>query len=146
MIAMKLFLSIALFCLLPEFMLAQTGNTQQVEVMMKMAMLRNALLTKDSASLDKLLAADVSYGHSNGLVQTKAQLIHSVMSGEQDYKSIEPSDMTVRLYENTGIVNMKAAVTMIYGGNPLDLKMAITLAWIKKDGDWKLVARQSVKL
>jgi hypothetical protein len=57
---------------------------------MKMQSLRNALLAKDSVTLSSLLADDVTYIHSSGFVQTKSQLIRDVMSGFQDYKSIEP--------------------------------------------------------
>lgn len=143
---MKNFFYIALICLLPNLLFAQQSmSSQQMDVMMKMASLRNALLKKDSVSLSSLLANDVTYGHSSGLIQTKAELIRSVMSGDQNYKTIAPSEMNVRVYDNSGVVTMKSDVSMIYQGNPLDLKMFITLVWIKKEGDWKLVARQSVK-
>ena len=112
---------------------------------MKMLNLKNSLIAKDSVTLSGLLADDVTYGHTNGQIQTKSQLIRSVMSGEQDYKSIEPSDMDVRIYDNTGVVTMKSKVSMMYQGKPLDMDMFVTLTWIKTNGDWKLVARQSVK-
>ena len=76
---------------------AQDANDPKMQVIMKMQDLRNALLSKDSASLSALLADDVSYGHSSGIIQTKAQLIRDVISGLQDYKSIEPSDLYVRV-------------------------------------------------
>ncbi len=130
-----------------NFLLAQQNmSSQQMDVMMEMGHLRNALLIKDSVSLSNILSSDVTYGHSNGLVQTKAQLIRSVMSGDQTYKSITPSDMNIRIYDNTAVVTMKSDVNMIFQGKPLDLSMRITFVWIKKNAEWKLVARQSVKL
>ncbi len=132
--------------LVPLFVLAQNSHAQlQTEVMMKMMMLRNSLLKKDSVALSNLLADDVTYGHTNGLMQTKAQIIRSVVSGEQDYKTIEPSDMNVRIYGTTGVVTMKSKVTMLFKGSPLDMAMFVTLVWARDDKDWKLVARQSVK-
>ncbi len=122
------------------------AQSAEMEVMMKMLSLKTALLKKDSALLSSLLSNDVTYGHSNGLIQTKPQLIRSVVSGEQDYKTIDPSDMNVRLFGNTGVVTMKSNVSMIYNKAPMDVAMFITLVWIKMDKDWKLVARQSVKL
>lgn len=126
---------------------AQNGNDEQKTfIMMKMASLRNALLSKDSIALSNILADDVTYGHTNGLVQTKQQLIHDVMSGVQEYKSINPVDMNIRVFDNAAIVNMTGEVSMMYQSKPLDFKMAVTLVWINKNGDWKLEARQSVKL
>jgi hypothetical protein len=141
----KIFFFLCFIYILPLFSRAQ-DNAQKTEVMMKMLNLKNALLSKDSVSLSALLSDDVTYGHSNGIIQTKAELIRSVVSGEQDYKVIEPSDMNVRIYDNTGVVTMKLKADLIYGGKPLNLNMNATLTWVKIDGEWKLVARQSVKL
>jgi ketosteroid isomerase-like protein len=143
----KIILAFFLATLLAFSSKAQQNNSaQQTEVMMKMANLRNAILSKDSAALSNLLADDVTYGHSSGLIQTKAELIRSVMSGEQDYKSIEPSNMIVRIYDNAGVVNSNIKASVIYKGKPMDLNMAVTFTWVRINGDWKLVARQSVKL
>lgn len=138
---------IALFVLVTLKATAQPGlSAEQTQVMMKMLSLKNSLIGKDSVGLSNLLANDVTYGHTNGIIQTKAQLIRDVVSGVQDYKSIEPSDMKIRVYENTGVVTMNSKVIMNYQGKPLELNMFVTLVWIKNKNDWNLVARQSVKL
>jgi len=143
----KIILAFFLTTLLTFSSKAQQNNSaQQTEVMMKMANLRNALLSKDSVALSNLLADDVTYGHSSGLIQTKTELIRSIVSGEQDYKSIEPSNMIVRIYDNAGVVNTKVKASVIYQGKPIDLNMAVTFTWVKINGEWKLVARQAVKL
>ena len=141
---MQKFLIILLIAILPQLSFAQENSPKQTEVMLRMFALKTALINKDSVSLDDVLANDVSYGHSSGLIQTKAQLIRSVVSKEQDYKNIIPSDMNIRVYENTAVVTMKSSVIMNYQGNPLNMNMYITFTWIKKD-KWQLVARQSVK-
>ena len=141
---MQKFFIILLIGLSPLLSFAQDNSQKQTEVMMKMLELRNALINKDSVSLDDVLANDVSYGHTSGLIQTKSQLIRSVVSKEQDYKNIIPSDMNIRIYDNTAVVTMKSSVIMNYQGKPLTMDMYITLTWIKKN-KWQLVARQSVK-
>jgi len=141
---MKQYIVILFFVLAPLLSLAQGYSPVQSEVLMKMLALKNALISKDSAALDGLLAADVTYGHTNGMIQTKAQLIRSVVSKEQDYKSIDPSEMNIRVYDNTAVVTMKSAVKMMFQAKPLDMNMYVTLVWVKKN-KWQLVARQSVK-
>lgn len=141
---MKNFLFILVIGLSPLLSFAQENSPKQTEVIMKMFALRNALINKDSVALDDVLASDVSYGHTSGLIQTKAQLIRSVVSKEQDYKNIIPYDMSIRIYDNTAVVTMKSSVIMTYQGKPLNMDMYITLVWIKKN-KWQLVARQSVK-
>lgn len=133
------FLSIATF----SFSQNEKGR---IEIMMKMLTLKNALVAKDSVALSKVLADDVTYGHTNAMIQTKSELIRDIVSLVQDYKLIEPSDMKIRLYDNTAIVNMNSKVVMNYQNYPLELSMKITFVWIKKDKDWQLVARQAVKM
>src|SRR5688572_30303402 len=77
------------------------AQIQETDIMMKMLELKNGLLKKDSVLLTRILADDVTYGHSNGVVETKSQLIRAVMSGDQDYKVIETGDMKLRFYDNT---------------------------------------------
>ena len=125
------------------------GHSQEkekTEVMQKMMELRNGLINGDSAVLGKLFADDVTYGHTNGLIQTKAQMIKDVVTKVQNYKAIDPSNLNVRIYGNTSVVNMQAHINLIYHDQPLDLDMYIVLVWIKNKGDWKLVARQSVSV
>ena len=122
------------------------NESVKMDIMMKMLSLKNALVAKDSVTLSKVLADDVTYGHTNALLQTKAELIRAVVSREQDYKSIEPSELKVRVYDNSAVVTMNAKVSMLYQQQPLDLNMRATFIWIKKNNDWQLVARQAVKI
>ena len=121
------------------------NESVKMDVMMKMLSLKNALVAKDSVTLSKVLADDVTYGHTNAMVQTKAELIRDVVSKVQDYTVIDPSEMNIRIFENTAIVNMKSKVVMNYKNEPLEIKMKVVLTWIKKGNDWVLEARQAVK-
>lgn len=125
---------------------AQNNSADKASVMLKMLNLKTALVEKDSVTLSNLLSDDVTYGHSNGMVQTKAQLIRSVMSGEQDYKAIEPSGLMIRLYDNSAVANVILDIKLNYLGTAMDLHMAAVLVWVKYDKDWKLVARQTASI
>lgn len=117
----------------------------KAEIISKMAQLRSALMNRDSVALDSLLAADVTYGHTNGMTQSRSELIRSVMSREQDYKKMDVRKMDIRLFGNTAVVNLEADVSLIMAGKLLDLDMDVLLVWVKRKGLWQLVARQSVK-
>ena len=127
------------------FATAQNTDAVKETVMMKMWNLKNALISKDSAALENLLAEDVTYGHSSGLIQTKQQLIHDVVTGAQVYKTIEPSNMNIRVFGNAAIVTMNSHMIVAGNGNTMDMNLFVTLTWIKENSDWKLEARQAVK-
>jgi hypothetical protein len=138
--------------LLPLLLQAQRNksrrstNPRYREVRQVMEELRVAQLNKDSTTIDRLLDAEVQYGHSNGLIETKAQYIRSVMTGSQEYKSIETDSVVLKVWGESAVMRTKMRVNLIYNGKPLDLVMSIVWVWFKKPEGWKLVQRQSVKL
>jgi hypothetical protein len=136
---------IIIFCVACSFHLFAQNESEKGEVMMKLLLLKTALVAKDSVTLSKVLADDVTYGHTNGLIQSKAELIHSVMTGEQDYKSIDPTTMNIRIFDKTAVVNMDSKVVLNYNKQSMQIDMKITFVWIKKNNDWQLEARQAVK-
>src|SRR5262252_6423561 len=65
--------------------------------------LRKALLDKDKTRLEQLTAEQLSYGHSDGRVQTKAEFIDGVMAGKAVVKSLTFPDLKVGLASNAAI-------------------------------------------
>ena len=142
---MKKIIIIIFLSSLSTILYAQNESVK-MDIMMKMYSLKTALVAKDSVTLSKVLADDVTYGHTNAMVQTKAELIRDVVSKVQDYTIIDPSEMNIRIFENTAIVNMKSKVVMNYKNEPLEIKMKVVLTWTKVKKSWKLMGRQSVKV
>lgn len=134
--------------LLPSFktQAQQTHASQKIEIMTSMSSLKNALLAKDSSALEKLLSNEVQYGHSNGMIETKKALIHSITSNLQDYKNIEPFDITLNVYSNTAVARTKLKINMLFNNKPLKLNLSVLMIWLKKENKWQLIERQAVEL
>src|SRR5712692_7752079 len=49
----------------------------------------DAMVKGDAATLEKLLADDLSYTHSSALMETKADVLKGITSGKTKYKAIE---------------------------------------------------------
>ncbi|MFM9055817.1 MAG: nuclear transport factor 2 family protein [Bacteroidota bacterium] len=124
---------------------AQENSDTKREVEEAMQQLRIAILNRDSTTLGHLLSDDVTYGHSNGLSQTKAEVIRSIMSGQHDYRRIETRSSRVRIYDRTALVNAEVNVSMLLEGKALELDMDILLVWMNDAGRWSLLARKSVR-
>src|SRR5579864_7346646 len=86
---------------------APTGSKAEQEVLAAMDAYKDAMIHKDGATLDKLLSPDLTYTHSGGQFQTKADVIKSVTSGKANVEAIDFSDTTVRLYGNIALVKGK---------------------------------------
>ena len=108
--------------------------------------LRKAVLYKDKTRLEELTAAQLSYGHSDGRVQTKAEFIDGVMSRKALVKSLTFPDLNVGLAGNAAVARHIYASESETDGKPNSVKIGVLAVWQKQDGSWKLLARQSYKL
>ena len=88
-----------------------------------------AQVQKDSLVLNRLLANDLIYTHSNGLVETKQQFIHNLVSGRWNYQSIDTDSVKVRFYGSTAILTGRARVTLLTAGQPTPVTMVYTDVW-----------------
>lgn len=100
----------------------------------------------DLGVLGKLLGDDLTYTHSTGALQTKAQLLDDLKSGKLQFKKIEPSDLQVRVYGATAIINGTAKLAVVSDGQPKDVNIRFTDVWVNRAGRWQMVAWQSTKL
>ncbi len=108
--------------------------------------LRKALLAADKARLAELTAAQLSYGHSSGKVQTQAEFIDGVMARKAVVKSLTFPELTVALAGDAAIVRHIYASESETGGRPNSIRLGVLAVWQKQDGGWKLLARQGFKL
>ena len=103
-----------------------------------------ATIDDDLATLEAILADDLTYGHSNGVVDTKASYMETLRSGKTKYQTIERLPSVVRVYGNTAIITGTATVGLRGQAAPFTLRY--TLAYVMRDGQWRMVAWQSTRL
>jgi ketosteroid isomerase-like protein len=110
--------------------------------------LRLQMINPDGAILDQLTSDDLTYGHSNGHIQSKQEFIVSFTGGDSVFLNIELSGQTAQVIGNTAIVrHVLSAATNDRGKGPATVKISILLVWMKNEGGkWQLVARQAVKV
>jgi ketosteroid isomerase-like protein len=105
-----------------------------------------AMVARDIAQLEPLLAEDLTYGHSNGEFENKAQFLETIRAGRLRYVAIGVQELTVRQYENVAIVTGRLAISGRAGDRPVELTLRYTDAYVNRDGRWLLVAWQSTRL
>jgi len=106
-----------------------------------------AITKNDMAGLEKVLADDLVYTHSTGIVDSKASYIQSLRGGNQRYEGVTHEDMKVQVYGNTGVLTAKVRMTGKTKGVPFDNQLRVVHVWVKqRSGDWQLVAHQTTRL
>jgi ketosteroid isomerase-like protein len=108
---------------------------------------RFAATTKnDFDTLSSLLADDLVYTHSSAAVDGKTTYVDGLRSGKTKYESIEPSDVKVRVYGTTAIVNGQAKMSVTTDGKNSKFSLRYTDVWVLRDSKWQMVTWQSTRL
>lgn len=108
--------------------------------------LRIAMIDPTPAALNQLVAEDLSYGHSGGRVDTKASFIGDLVAGKSDFVTIVITDQTVKVVGDAAIVRHTLTADTNDSGKPGKVQIKILGVWQKQGGDWKLLARQAVRV
>jgi ketosteroid isomerase-like protein len=108
--------------------------------------LRTAMISGERSALEAIASDSVSYGHSGGNVQNKAEFVEGIASGKSDFVTIDLSEQTVSVMNNIAVVRHILTATTNDGGKPGNVKIKVLLVWVKEKGRWKMLARQAVKL
>jgi ketosteroid isomerase-like protein len=108
--------------------------------------LKKAMVDGDKAGLEKITSEKLSYGHSSGKIEDKATFVDNIVTGKSDFVTIELTNQTVSVSGDAAIVRHSLSATTNDNGNPGSVKLNILLVWQKQKGQWKLLARQAVKV
>jgi len=108
--------------------------------------LRKALVDPDKTSLDALVLDELTYGHSNGNLQDKAAFEEALLNKSSDFVTIDLTNQTIKVVGNTAWVRHTLTATTNDGGKPGNAHLSVLLIWLKQKGQWRLLARQAVKI
>lgn len=127
---------------------AATGSSASAEQSVAAAAekLRVAMIDPTPAALTALVADDLSYGHSGGRVDTKDSFIGDLIAGKSDFVTIAITDQTIKVVGNTAIVRHTLTADTNDSGKPGKVQIKILGVWQQQGGQWKLLARQAVRV
>src|SRR5262245_24156655 len=103
----------------------------------------DAMIKRDKAALERLLADDLVYVHSSSKSETKAEVIQAVTSGSALYESIEFKETNVRQYGDVVITTHKAEIKTKQTGMS---NLYVTHVWVKQKGGWQFASRHAARL
>jgi len=105
-----------------------------------------AMLKNDFAALEALLDDALVYTHSSGRVETKAEFIAALRSGQLKYVAADLDDLRVRIYGSTALVTGHARMTVESGGRQRVLEIRFLDVYLRRDARWRQVAWQSTRI
>lgn len=138
---MKLLLTILIFC----SSLLCFAQTDEVKLTATVKEFHKALVKKNTISINQQTDKTLSYGHSNGWVQTKSEIIKDFETGIISYQSFEEDSLTVSINEKMANVRFVADIIATTNGTKATHHLKVLEVWVKKGNRWVLFARQGVK-
>lgn len=139
---MKCFVTI-LFSISSICAFAQTTDEQKLITTVKE--FHQALVKKNTISINQQTDKALSYGHSNGWVETKADLIKDLETNYISYQSFAEDSITVLMNDNVANVRFVADITATMKGLSNTYHLKVLEVWIRKGKRWVLFGRQAVK-
>jgi len=115
------------------------------EVLAALDAWKQATIHKDIALLSKVLHSDLTYTHSRGLEQTKADNLKAVAAPNSRTLSIDLSHTTVRVFGDTAIVKTDADVTSGSSAAPTTSHLILLHVFVKTPEGWQMIALQATK-
>jgi ketosteroid isomerase-like protein len=115
------------------------------EVLAAMETWRQAMMKKDRAALEQLYHADLSYGHSNGQIESRAEAVKNMVESKTDYTEVDLTDTKVRVNGNIATVHGKVHFKQVNGSEATDVNLVVLHVWMKGPQGWRMIGRQSTR-
>lgn len=138
------FLLIILFSLM--FVCSYAQQTDEEKLVITVKEFHLALVNKNTVSINQQTDKVLSYGHSNGWVETKADVIKDLETGYISYQAIKEDSILVAINGNMANVRFLADISATSKGVTSNFKLRVLEVWVKKSNRWVLFARQGVKV
>jgi|GEM_PF-503690 len=108
----------------------------------------DAMIRQDTVTLSRILANDLIYIHTNGVIDDKTSLLKSIASGSVVYKYILPEKSITRVEGNFGWVYGKANIRFKVASINMTIDQYISFINFYRyfRNQWLLVACQNAKV
>ena len=105
-----------------------------------------AMLAGDLPVLNTFLAADLTYVHSGGQLETKTEFIERLRTGHLRYRRLDREEVRARVYGKTAVVTGRAHVEVDADGEQHAFEIRFLEVWVSKNGRWQMVAWESTRI
>lgn len=134
-----------LFCLLGLLAIGQQTN-DEIKLTQTLKEFHQALVKKNTVSINQQTDRALTYGHSNGWVETKNEIIKNLESGYIAYQSYKEDSISISLNGNVASARFIADINATLKNKAAAYHLKVLEVWLKKGNRWVLFARQAIKI
>jgi hypothetical protein len=120
------------------------GPEQEIRAMEKLW--NESRVRADVAALDRLLDEGWTVTHGDGTINTKAEYLADLKSGDRKFfADVKQDDFTVRLYGDTAVAAGISDSKVEYKGKPSGGALRFTRVYVKRDGRWVMIVSHATR-
>ena len=134
------------FGLLSFVFVTANAQTEEAKLTATMKEFHQGLVQKNTKLINQRTDDALTYGHSTGWIQTKADLVNDFASGTITYYSFKEDSISVGMNGNAAHIRFIADINSTLRGNNSNNHIKVMEVWIKKGNEWVLFARQAIKI
>jgi len=121
------------------------AQTEEEKLTATLKEFHQALVNKNTTSINQQTDKALSYGHSSGWVETKADVIKDLETGYIVYHSYKEDSLNIVINESMANARFVADINATMNGNTNTIHLKVLEVWVKKGKRWLLFARQGVR-
>src|SRR5204862_7684231 len=121
---------------------AKAPSATEQEIIKLEQTVTDAQFKKDRAALERLLADDYLYTHSNGSVLNKAQEIAESMSGDVQWTDAKFADLKLRIFGDVAVLTGRQTIQGAAKGY-VPGPRRITDIFVRRNGRWQWLGGQA---
>jgi hypothetical protein len=136
----KFFLIIVMMAGLKGF-----AQTEEAKLISTLKEFHQSLVNGNTVSINQHTDRALSYGHSNGWIETKNELVNNLETGYMDYHSYKEDSLQVEISGFMAHARFVADIQVTLNGKDGTYHLKVLEVWVKKGKRWLLFARQAVR-
>jgi Domain of unknown function (DUF4440) len=121
------------------------AQTDEDKLKLTMKEFHQALVNRNTVSINQQADKALSYGHSNGWVETKTEMMKNLETGFIIYHGYREDSLTISINDKMANVRFIADIDATLKGTKATYHLKVLEVWVKKSKRWVLFARQAVK-
>jgi len=123
-------------------------NGTEKEIVKLEEQLTQTEMRVDVDALDRIFADDIMVTAPIGICVDKPAVMTEIRQAAE--KAVvgryDKDDLKVRAYGNTAVSSYRMTAEAVFEGMEIKRSLCITNVWMKRNGDWKIVARHTASL
>ena len=121
------------------------GQSEEQKLATTMQQFHQALIQKDTMRIREQTDPALSYGHSNGWIESQDDLIKNLSTGYMNYHRFKEDSLTGAMNKDVAWFRFVADISVAMNGKDGSYHLKVLEVWVKKGKRWLLFARQAVK-